>query len=463
MSIVKKKKHVSKKNKKDWRKHCDIRDVEEFLEDQRLEERLGKFEGKANDELFIVDTVGAKKAEDVAKEPKLSARARKQALLALTTPRCFEVFNPTSKVQDPLIKRNHVNPVGSKPSSLSKLTIKRKLSKGYYEKRSKMIRKDQKKEKQKRLKAIKNKHSFNMDMWSDKVPVVKVIPETLKVDMISKDAVLHNVLPDQRIRSKPPLAKTLSTPAVNLPHPGVSYNPSYQEHQDLLQKVCEREKYMMKKERKIVRATTKMFSRVTPAQLQQQWIVEMKQGLPDKDNNDIIKKEDSDVSDTEYKAINPPVKNKKKDHKARRKQRERLVERERLKLEKINKKKISDLYKLRKLKASVDNMEKRQTEMRKKRIQSRNERAKEAIPELSAHKVPVLEPDFVEPEALSGDLRNVKVNSNLLRERYESLQRRGIIAGAKIMMKKKRKVKSYFKPGCKVTENDAIKYTQVES
>lgn len=35
------KKHVSKKLKASWRKHVDIHDVEEFLEDQRLEERLG--------------------------------------------------------------------------------------------------------------------------------------------------------------------------------------------------------------------------------------------------------------------------------------------------------------------------------------------------------------------------------------------------------------------------------------
>lgn len=41
MSVVKKKKRVSKKNKKAWGKYSDIRDVEEFLEDQRLEERLG--------------------------------------------------------------------------------------------------------------------------------------------------------------------------------------------------------------------------------------------------------------------------------------------------------------------------------------------------------------------------------------------------------------------------------------
>lgn len=41
MIVEKKKKRVSKKNKAAWRKHSDIRDVEEFLEEQRLEERLG--------------------------------------------------------------------------------------------------------------------------------------------------------------------------------------------------------------------------------------------------------------------------------------------------------------------------------------------------------------------------------------------------------------------------------------
>lgn len=36
-----KKKRVSKKLKSSWRKHVKITDVEEFLEDKRLEERLG--------------------------------------------------------------------------------------------------------------------------------------------------------------------------------------------------------------------------------------------------------------------------------------------------------------------------------------------------------------------------------------------------------------------------------------
>lgn len=41
MTQITKKKRVSKKNKIAWRKHIDIQDVEDFLEDQRLEERIG--------------------------------------------------------------------------------------------------------------------------------------------------------------------------------------------------------------------------------------------------------------------------------------------------------------------------------------------------------------------------------------------------------------------------------------
>ena len=38
---IQKRKRISKKNKKAWRKHTKVQDVEDFLEEQRLEERLG--------------------------------------------------------------------------------------------------------------------------------------------------------------------------------------------------------------------------------------------------------------------------------------------------------------------------------------------------------------------------------------------------------------------------------------
>ncbi|KAH9644474.1 hypothetical protein HF086_006007 [Spodoptera exigua] len=413
MSVVKKKKRVSKKNKKAWGKYSDIRDVEEFLEDQRLEERLGKFEAKPDSELFVVDTAGDN--DEVEDKKPLSHKLQKRAKLK-ELPKCFEVLLPTSKVQDPNAKRNHVNPIGFKPTALSKLKQKKLAEKGVFERKLQEAKKNRKLARDKKRKAKQVRQNFNKDLWGQDLPEAKGIPETLVDEFISPEAQLHNVLPTQRLRPKPPLAKTVVTrAAVEAPHPGVSYNPSFQN----------------------------------------QWREEMSAGLPQPHNpaND-----SGSETDNEYKAVNPPVKNKKKDHKARRKQRERLEEKERLKREKIDKKKITDLYKLRKLQSSIQTREQKMAEERTKRAEKRAATEATALPALSAHKTPIKEPDFVDPKQLSGDLRNVQSTTNLLRDRFESLQRRGALAASKVMMKKKRKLKSYFKPGHKVTEKDIEKY-----
>ena len=54
-------KKASKKNKKSWRKNTDLEDVEEFLEDQRLEERLGgSFDKRSDSDIFVVDNARTK-------------------------------------------------------------------------------------------------------------------------------------------------------------------------------------------------------------------------------------------------------------------------------------------------------------------------------------------------------------------------------------------------------------------
>ncbi|XP_013165859.1 PREDICTED: uncharacterized protein CG1785 [Papilio xuthus] len=460
MSLIKKKKHVSKKNKKAWRKHCDIKDVEDFLEDQRLEERLGKFEAKTDSELFVVDTVGEEKPEVVDVKP-LTLKQKKRALLPVT-PKCYEVLLSTSKVQDPNAKRNYVNPVGTKPTALSKLSLKKQFEKGAYLKKVELARKNRRivRDKKRRIKQIRN--TFDKNIWGEDLPEVKGIPSTLCDDFISTEAQLHNVLPEQRLRPKPAPPKTVVTrPAVVTPHPGVSYNPSYQEHQDLLQQVVQHEEKLMKKEAHLHRVTTSMFSRLTPNEKENQWREEMSEGLPKPHNPANAPSTPSDDdTDNEYKAINPPVKNKKKDHKARRKQKERIAEKERLKREKIDKKKITDIYKLRKLQTSISGKEKREAELRVKRAGRRALLAATAPPALNAHKTPAPQPDLVEPSHLSGDLRNITSTGNLLRDRFESLQRRGALAASKLMMTKKKRLKAYFKPGHKVTEKDVENYLQ---
>ena len=54
-------KRASKRNKKSWRKNTDLEDVEDFLEDQRLEERLGgAFDKRSDSDIFVVDNSRSK-------------------------------------------------------------------------------------------------------------------------------------------------------------------------------------------------------------------------------------------------------------------------------------------------------------------------------------------------------------------------------------------------------------------
>ncbi|XP_050681785.1 ribosome biogenesis protein NOP53 [Leptidea sinapis] len=452
MIVEKKKKRVSKRNKTAWRKHSDIRDVEDFLEEQRLEERLGHIDKKTDDEIFKIDTIG----DDVEEKPDvkpLSAKQQKRAKL-VETPRCFEILLNSSKVEDPNRKRNHLKPVGSKPTDLSKLTTKRHIEKGTILKRLQLAKKDKRQAIQKKKKAKNVRQTYNKNLWGTDLPEAKGIPDTLVGDFTTTEAQLHNVPTTRRLRPKPPPPKiVVSRKAVELPHGGISYNPAFADHQELLQSVVQHEQKMMKKEEHLHRVTTKMFSRVTAKEKQMEWEEEMSVGLQPHKPQD-----DSEPSDNEYRAVNPPVKNKKKDHKARRKQREQILEKERRKREKIDKKKITDLYKLRKLQSSISKSEARGEVQRKKRTEKRQQHEKTALPNLNAHKTPAVEPDFLPPDQLSGDLRTVSTNTNLLRERFESLQRRGALAASKVMMKKKRRIKSYFKAGHKVTDADVQKY-----
>lgn len=58
--------------------------------------------------------------------------------------------------------------------------------------------------------------------------------------------------------------KTL-LPAIEMPHPGMSYNPSYQDHKNLLTIVAEKEVKLIREEDHLTRVTSKMFQKVSTA------------------------------------------------------------------------------------------------------------------------------------------------------------------------------------------------------
>ena len=99
----KRKKNASRKNKKSWRKNVDIDDVEEFLEEERLEERLGgKFADRKDEQLFVVDGAAASEV------PAASGRIERRRARAARPLKCFQSLEITGGAADPIKKRNRV-------------------------------------------------------------------------------------------------------------------------------------------------------------------------------------------------------------------------------------------------------------------------------------------------------------------------------------------------------------------
>lgn len=124
---VKKKKKGSRKTKRDLRKNVVIEGLDDFLDDQRLEERLGvPFAKRKDADLFAVDN-----------EPEpalLLTRSEKQLAAQKKEPKCFQLLKPLTAVPDPIVKRNRVrtreerrNPIAKKKELLRKANNQLKL------------------------------------------------------------------------------------------------------------------------------------------------------------------------------------------------------------------------------------------------------------------------------------------------------------------------------------------------
>lgn len=224
-----KKRKVSKKNKKSWRKHVDVKDVDEFLDNKRLEERLGvPFSERVNSQLFVVD-----KSEIIR---NVSSKQAARLALKNKEPKCFASLKPHTEVPDPISKRNHVK-LRTKKEVLKNRTLTRTAT------------------------DCLKKEEIKSDVWT----VTNLLPETI-TEWMSSDGVRHTIkhLGVQKRKLPSSLQKKPSVlPAVEVPHPGTSYNPSYTDHQDLLHQIAQKELEFMKQEEHLDRVTTKMFKKAS--------------------------------------------------------------------------------------------------------------------------------------------------------------------------------------------------------
>ncbi|XP_026461558.1 ribosome biogenesis protein NOP53-like [Ctenocephalides felis] len=428
MALAGPKKRVSKKSKASWRKHVDIKDVDEFLDDKRLQERLGKeFSLRTNDELFKVD----EKPSDV----QLSSKRSKRLALQKAPLKCFAMLESHSKVSDPIAKRNRVR---------TKLERQKGLVDRYVKVKDKIIKRQQKLIK----KGKENKDHEEQcvaNIWNENDDPLKSMPEWL-----NKDCVKHNLRNSGRtIKTVPKsvVSKQVFMSAVEAPHPGMSYNPSVADHRNLLKIIVDKEKELIKQEVHLNRVTSKFFRKVSPSQKEKDMLAEMSEGLPktvlanDADNDD---KSESSESENDENG-NPAVKNKKKDLKQKRKAKEQRILKLQLRKARVEKKKVADIYKLKKLAQKIAKAEEIEKKVQEKRKIKQEEKSK-GTKVLGKVKFEEPELEFNMKKEIAGNLRNVKKEGNLLLDRFKSLQKRNVIEPTVSQgLRKRSKVKRFTK------------------
>lgn len=242
-----KKRKVSKKTKKAWRKHVDTKDVDKFLEDSRLEERLGSFVNRENSELFVVSTT-----------PEVLPKKKRRELLKSKEPRCFNILKPQSAVPDPIVKRNRVK---TKEERKNALVLKKEAirkSQGILKLKEKLQLKNKMVAAKRRLnKPIRGEYSI--DVWKEKMT------KDIDTSWMSSDTIRHTLTHFGIKKKRIPTSlrkKPSNIPTIEAPHPGTSYNPSYEDHQELLHDVVQKELKVIKEEKHLDRVTTKMFKKV---------------------------------------------------------------------------------------------------------------------------------------------------------------------------------------------------------
>ncbi|XP_055844086.1 ribosome biogenesis protein NOP53 [Episyrphus balteatus] len=445
-----KKKRVSKKTKASWRKHTDIKDVEDFLEEQRAEERIGTFSEKKDEDLFQIDVSSSAKPKK-----KFLTEKQKRKANALKPLRTFAALENTSKVQDPIVKRNHVKQKKNgrnieqeilQPKTNKQIQANKDRSK-FYDKLEKKLSKN------------KVDREFSQDIWQEED--VRDREPGLKDDTwVSKDLALYTLRNigkgstkiHDSIRHKTTKAKKFEPP-----HPGTSYNPSLKAHQDLINTVVSKEADIIKVEKHLKRVTTDMFSKVTLEEREQLRVKELSTGSPELEGEQPENVEDA-ADEKPYKPINLPVENKKKSKQARRKQKEQKVLSNELRKKKELKKQAADIHRIKKLKIEVEEEAEQLNQLKKHR--KLVEKKKKSEPKrLGRLKFKEPDVDIEMPNELAGNLRNVKVQSSLLVDRFKNFQKRNILpTSVDVGKRKPRKIKRFTRnthkePGVSIFKN----------
>ena len=282
------------------------------------------------------------------------------------------------------------------------------------------------KEANKEEKKTRRRTNFDFDIWADEEDDSKLPSK----EWVEKEALIHTLKGKSKHTPKASSKRNFSTgsllPAVEVPHAGASYNPSAEEHQELLLKATMVELAKEREAGRIERQTTAMFPTRGQAPTAQDRVKEMSEGIvelnnvadhPEEEEEEEGNEEEENTAEegeVDQKIVKPKTRKQKRDRRGR------MFEEQKEKRLKEAKIREMEVMRVKSLKKELSKEDQRTQENQERREKQRVEKMSGPI-QLSNYKYEPQELELKLSDELTGNLRNLSPEGSLLEDRCKHI------------------------------------------
>jgi nucleolar protein 53 len=210
-------------------------------------------------------------------------------------------------------------------------------------------------------------------------------------------------------RPKNPLRKESALSKITLPHPGMSYNPDYDDHQELLLQAYLVELKKLRDEQKLMHRLKGNLKKMTWKEIEDNWLQEMSvnnlfENDEDEQKNEVLEQEIKD-----YVKFASKSSKEKKTAKQKKKQLMEKLKQKQVDLKKKARLQQNEIFRLKSIKKELKKAEEEQKEKKMKKDIEDMHRELFGTKRLSRLKYEEPELEIKLGDELSGNLRNLKV------------------------------------------------------
>ncbi|CAJ1066179.1 ribosome biogenesis protein NOP53 isoform X2 [Xyrichtys novacula] len=407
--VSSRRKRVNKNKKKNWNKHSEINDVEDFLEDVRLQERTtgGLLSEKPDDSLFFVDVGQPKKAEQEEAEPLKGKKGKGKVSRPL---RIDLILQSDSLVAPPKDVLAYQQPNAKKLRRIAQ-KAEQLAAKGVVPRRQRQLlnrRPVERTAKRAVTEANNNPDREYYDIWGQES---KDTADPWYLQQTGKKLVKR----PEKLNEKPSVL-----PAVEVIAPGGSYNPDFFSHQALLQEAHGVEVKKKKEEDKIERQLAVNRDNIAT---EETVLREQVEGLVEEENEEEDVPDEEEEGDVAVGGIT--LSEKKTERQRKREKADKIKEQQRLDDRRLTDQR-QQLFQLRSIKSSIKQQDQK-TKTRQERRKAKQEAQKAQPRRLGKLKFQAEDLEVKLSDEMVGSLRQLKPEGSVLKDRFKSLQKRNLI------------------------------------